>query len=59
MKFVIEGEEEIGSFNLDVFCQTYADRLKDVSCVWYGNPAMTRKGARCSMGEPRGLSPLS
>lgn len=55
VKFVIEGEEEIGSFNLDVFCQTYADRLKDVSCVWYGNPAIDEKGRQVLYGGAKGI----
>ena len=55
VKFVIEGEEEIGSFNLDVFCQTYADRLIDVSCVWYGNPAIDEKGRQVLYGGAKGI----
>ena len=55
VKFVIEGEEEIGSFNLDRFCQAYADRLKDVSCVWYGNPAIDEKGRQVLYGGAKGI----
>ncbi len=34
VKFVIEGEEEIGSPNLPAFVETHADRLAADACIW-------------------------
>lgn len=34
VRFVIEGEEEIGSPNLKSFMQTYATQLKADACIW-------------------------
>ena len=34
VKFVIEGEEEIGSPNLPAFIETHADRLSADACIW-------------------------
>ena len=34
IKFVIEGEEEIGSPNLPAFVETHADRLAADACIW-------------------------
>lgn len=34
LKFIIEGEEEIGSINLRDFSDTYADKLKADACIW-------------------------
>jgi acetylornithine deacetylase/succinyl-diaminopimelate desuccinylase-like protein len=34
VKFVIEGEEEIGSPNLPAFIETHADRLAADACIW-------------------------
>lgn len=38
VKFLIEGEEEIGSPNLERYLQEYADLLQADACIWkYGN----------------------
>lgn len=34
VKFVIEGEEEIGSLNLPGFIETHAERLAADACIW-------------------------
>jgi acetylornithine deacetylase/succinyl-diaminopimelate desuccinylase-like protein len=34
VRFVIEGEEEIGSPNLPAFVETHADRLAADACIW-------------------------
>lgn len=34
IKFVIEGEEEVSSVNLEAFVRSYADRLKADACIW-------------------------
>jgi acetylornithine deacetylase/succinyl-diaminopimelate desuccinylase-like protein len=34
IKFVIEGEEEVGSVHLDEFVHTHAQRLRAEACVW-------------------------
>lgn len=34
VKFLVEGEEEIGSVNLEPFVEEHADRLKADVCVW-------------------------
>lgn len=38
VKFLIEGEEEIGSPNLEAYLEQYSDLLRSDACVWkYGN----------------------
>ena len=34
VKFVVEGEEEIGSVNLPAFVEEHADRLAADACIW-------------------------
>ncbi|MDN3448677.1 M20/M25/M40 family metallo-hydrolase [Planococcus sp. APC 3906] len=34
IKFIFEGEEEIGSLNLPEFAKKYADKIKSDGCVW-------------------------
>lgn len=34
INFLVEGEEEIGSINLEAFCQRHADLLRADGCLW-------------------------
>jgi len=34
IRFIIEGEEEVGSLNLEEFCKTHPDLLKSDGCIW-------------------------
>jgi acetylornithine deacetylase/succinyl-diaminopimelate desuccinylase-like protein len=34
INWLIEGEEEIGSINLDAYCKNYADYLRADGCLW-------------------------
>ena len=56
--FVIEGEEEIDSVHMKVFCERYYDQLKDCSVVWYGNPAIDECGRQVLYGGGKGIVSL-
>jgi len=34
VKFIIEGEEEVGSLHLEEFCKTHPELLKSDGCIW-------------------------
>jgi acetylornithine deacetylase/succinyl-diaminopimelate desuccinylase-like protein len=49
INFLIEGEEEIGSINLEAFCHEYADLLRADGCLWEtgGKNALEQPAIHC------------
>jgi len=40
IRFIVEGEEEAGSFHLEEFCKTHPELLKSDGCIWEGASAV-------------------
>jgi len=43
IRFIVEGEEEAGSMNLEEFCKVHPDLLKSDGCVWEEAGAMANE----------------
>lgn len=50
VKFIIEGEEEVGSIHLEEFIQKYPDKIKADGCIWESGYKNTDGGIEVRLG---------
>lgn len=50
IRFIVEGEEEAGSFHLEEFCKAHPDMLKSDGCVWEEASAVPNERSKVYAG---------